>query len=297
MRTSTSWVGRAGVLLILLAGALVGGAGPAAAAAPATVGNTDGDGLIVRAGTSTATAQRGLLATGTQVSISCQAYGQSVTNTRGFTSTLWDLLPAYGGYVADAYMSTGYDYRIPGVPECGGSQPGGNLVPLQQNQGQYTQWEDCGPTSVVTAVLAIGRTPHEWDAGYPRAAIERARQDMGLQRGVKTGGTTESQVVRALGTYGLSAWTSWDFDQILAHVRGGRPAVMAGNTRGLTWPTNVRDPATGVPHFLTVAGYDAAAGQYLVLDPIAVNATVKRASRATLYAYFDNYLGRAAVLL
>lgn len=297
MPTRTSWPGRTIVLLLTLTAALVGTADPAAAAAPATVGNTDGVGLVVRAGPGIATAQRGLLATGTRVSISCQADGQPVTNTRGFTSSLWDYLPAYGGYVSDAYMATGYDYRIPGVPGCGGDQPAGTLVPLQQNQGQYTQWEDCGPTSVVTALLAIGVTPHEWSAGYPRAAIERARQDMGLQRGVKTGGTTEAQVVRAFGTYGLSAWTSWDFDQILAHVRGGRPAVLAGNTRGLSWPTNVRDPATGVPHLLTVAGWDAAAGQYLVLDPIAVNATVKRASRATLYAYFDNYLGRAGVLL
>lgn len=276
---------------------LVGVAAPAAADHLATVGNTDGDGLVVRAGTSPGTTGLTVLATGTQVRISCQAYGASVTNTRGFTSNLWDYLPAYRGYVSDAYMATGYDYRIPGVPVCsGGTAPVGSLVPLQQNQGQATQWEDCGPTAVVTALLALGRTPHEWSSGYPRAAIERARVDMGLARGVPTGGTNESQVNRAFSTYGLSTWTSWNFDTILAHVRSGRPVVMAGNTRGLTWPTNVRDPIAGVPHFLTVARYDSATGEYLVLDPIAVNATVKRASRATLWAYFDNYLGRAAVL-
>lgn len=288
-------VRRSAVVLVSLAAAVLLGAAPAGAA-PGTVGNTDGDGLTLRAGPSSATTALAVLASGTRVEITCQAVGQSVTNTRGFTSNLWDFSAGRGGYLADAYMATGYDYRIPGVPDCGGARPG-TLVPLQQNQGQPTQWEDCGPTSVVTALLAIGVTPHEWDAGYPRAAIERARQDMGLARGVPTGGTTEANVVTALGRYGLSAWTSWDFDTILAHVRSGRPAVLAGNTRGLTWPTNVRDPATGVPHLLTVAGYDAAAGQYLVLDPIAVNATVKRASRATLWAYFDNYLGRAGVLV
>jgi uncharacterized protein YraI len=284
------------VLLTALAcaAALVGTATPAAADVYATVGNTDGDGLLVRAGPSTSTTALTVLATGTQVRISCQAYGTTVTNTRGFTSNLWDYLPAYSGYVSDAYMATGYDYRIPGVPLCGSST--GTLVPLQQNQGQVTQWEDCGPTSVVTAILALGRTPHEWSSSYPRAAIERARVDMGLARGVLTGGTNETQVNRAFATYGLSTWTSWNFDTILAHVRSGRPVVMAGNTRGLPWPTNVRDPVAGVPHFLTVARYDSATGEYLVLDPIAVNATVKRATRSTLWAYFDNYLGRAAVL-
>jgi hypothetical protein len=121
-------------------------------------------------------------------------------------------------------------------------------------------------------LLAVGRTPHEWNAGYPRAAIERARVDMGLARGVLTGGTNTGQVNRAFGTYGLATRTSWSFEEILRHVRAGRPVVLAGNTRGLPWPTNVR-------------------------DPIAVNATVKRASRATLYAYFGNYLGRAGVLV
>jgi uncharacterized protein YraI len=282
------------ILLTTLActAALVGTAAPAVADAYATVGNTDGDGLVVRAGPSPSTTGLTLLATGTQVRISCQAYGATVTNTRGFTSNLWDYLPVYRGYVSDAYMATGYDYRIPGVPLCGSTS---TLVPLQQTQGQVTQWEDCGPTSVVTAILALGRTPHEWSSG-PRAAIERARVDMGLPRGVLTGGTNESQVNRAFSTYGLSTRTSWDFEELLRHVRLGRPIVLAGNTRGLTWPTNVRDPVVGVPHFLTVADFDNSTDEYLVLDPIAVNATVKRATRRVLWAYFDNYLGRAGVL-
>lgn len=278
--------------VICLAG-LVGVAAPAAADHAATVGDTDGDGLVVRAGTSPSTTGLTLLATGTQVRISCQAYGATVSNTRGFTSNIWDYLPAYRGYVSDAYMATGYDYRIPGVPLCGSST--GTLVPLQQNQGQVTQWEDCGPTSVVTAILALGRTPHSWSSGA-RAAIEQARVDMGLARGVPTGGTNEWQVNVAFSTYGLSTRTSWDFEELLRHVRLGRPIVLAGNTRGLTWPTNVRDPVRGVPHFLTVAGFDNSTDEYLVLDPIAVNATVKRATRRVLWAYFDNDLGRAGVL-
>ena len=278
--------------VVCLAG-LVGVAAPAAADHLATVGNTDGDGLVVRAGTSPSTTGLRVLATGTQVRISCQAYGATVTNTRDFTSNIWDYLPAYGGYVSDAYMSTGYDYRIPGVPLCGSSSP--TLLPLQQTQGQTTQWEDCGPTSVVTAILALGRTPHAWSSG-PRAAIEQARVDMGLVRGEKTGGTNETHVNIAFSTYGMSTRTSWDFEELLRHVRLGRPIVLAGNTRGLSWPTHVAIPSVGVPHFLTVAAFDNSTDEYLVLDPIAVNPTVKRATRRVLYAYFDNNLGRAGVL-
>src|SRR5829696_5682167 len=245
---------RLAVLLVSAAAVLLGQA-PAYADAWATVGNTGGMGLTLRAGPSPSTTALAVLPSGTGVSISCQAYGATVANEAGFTSNLWDYVPARGGYLADAYMATGYDYRIPGVPECGTT---GGLVPIQQNQGQLTQWEDCGPTAVVTSLLRIGRTPHEWNPSYPRAAIERARQDMGLARGVLTGGTNESHVVRAFSSYGLSAWTSWSFEASLTHVRSGRPAVMAGNTRALTWATNVRDPAAGVAHFLTVAGYDSA---------------------------------------
>lgn len=78
-----------------------------------------------------------------------------------------------------------------------------------------------------------------------------------------------------------------DLARALAHVRGGRPVVLAGNTIGLPW--SGRD----VPHFLTVAGYD---GDYLVLDP-ASQPIVHRASAATLAGYYNHDLGRAGVLL
>jgi hypothetical protein len=89
---------------------------------------------------------------------------------------------------------------------------------------------------VVTALLRLGRTPHEYGAGQ-RAAIERARADMGLARGVRTGGTNTDNVVTAFSTYGLGAWTSVNFDSILSRVRTtARPAVMAGNTRASPGP-------------------------------------------------------------
>ncbi|GAB2971326.1 C39 family peptidase [Saccharothrix stipae] len=276
------------LLPVLVASALVGGAGIASAAS-ATVGNTDGDGLNVRSAPTSAGSSLGLVWDGQRVDISCQARGQSVTNTRGFTSDLWDYVPALRGYLADAYMATGHDYRIPGVPDCGSQS--GRLVPVSQFHGQPNQGEDCGPAGVVSALLAAGVTPRSWNASRPVDAINRARSDMGYDptwNDPNKFGTNESDVKRALARNGVSATVVFnDLNRVLTHVRNGRPAIMAGNMVSLPWS------GRNVPHFLTVAGYD---GDYLVLDP-ASQAIVYRASASTLSAYFNHDLGRAGVLL
>lgn len=80
---------------------------------------TDGDGANVRSGPGTSFAIKTWLAEGTAIGIECQSLnGTSVNGT-----TIWDYLPAYGGYVTDAYVLTGYDGPIPGVPVCGTSTP------------------------------------------------------------------------------------------------------------------------------------------------------------------------------
>lgn len=284
-----SVVTRLVLVLAVVTGTVVGAAG-VASAATATVGNTDGDGLNVRRAPTTTSGSLGLVWDGRVVDISCQARGQSVTNTRGFTSDLWDYVPALGGYLADAYMATGYDYRIPGVPDCGESA--GDLVPVSQFQGQPNQGEDCGPTSVVTALLAAGVTPRSWNAANPVAAINRARADMGYDpswNDPNQFGTNESDVRRALAANGVSATVVFgDIDRLLAHVRAGGPVVMAGNMKDLPWSDN------DVPHFLTVASYSG--GRYLVLDP-ASEPIVYHASASDLTAFWDNHLGRAGVML
>lgn len=277
------------VVVPLVAALLVGGAATASAAT-ATVGNTDGDGLNVRAAATTSSSVVGLVWDGRVVDISCQEAGQYVTNTRGFTSNLWDYVPALGGYLADAYMATGYDYRIPGVPDCDGET--GRYVPVSQFQGQPNQGEDCGPTSVVTALLAAGVTPRSWNPSNPVYAINAARAAMGYDpswQDPNQFGTNESDVRRALASNGVQASVVFgDFDAALRHVRNGRPVIMAGNMIDLPWSGN------NVAHFLTVAGYEN--GQYLVLDP-ASETRIYYTSASVLAAYWDHYLGRAGVLL
>ena len=83
-----------------------------------TIFNTGGGSLNVRKTPSTSGAIVTTVAEGKTVGIDCQTTGTTVEGTN-----IWDYLPAYGGYVTDAYVNTGYDSFIPGVPKCGTSSP------------------------------------------------------------------------------------------------------------------------------------------------------------------------------
>ncbi|MEU4773036.1 peptidoglycan DD-metalloendopeptidase family protein [Micromonospora sp. NPDC023644] len=78
--------------------------------------NTSGTALTVRSGPGTGYAAVGTVADGTRVTIYCQTSGTSVTGTYG-TSTIWDRIGS-GRYIADAYVYTGSDGYISGVPRC-----------------------------------------------------------------------------------------------------------------------------------------------------------------------------------
>ncbi|MEJ3744630.1 peptidoglycan DD-metalloendopeptidase family protein [Actinomycetes bacterium KLBMP 9797] len=78
--------------------------------------NTAGAALTVRAGPGTGYGAVGTVADGAAVSIYCQTTGTSVTGTYG-TSNIWERIGT-GRFIADAYVNTGYDGFIPGVPRC-----------------------------------------------------------------------------------------------------------------------------------------------------------------------------------
>ena len=75
--------------------------------------NTAGAPLTIRSGASTNAAAVGSVADGAQVTITCQKRGERVNGTYG-SSTLWDKVG--GGYIADAYVSTGSDGQV--APDC-----------------------------------------------------------------------------------------------------------------------------------------------------------------------------------
>ncbi|MDT0528020.1 N-acetylmuramoyl-L-alanine amidase [Micromonospora sp. DSM 115977] len=78
--------------------------------------NTEGVSLNVRSGPGTGYAVVGSVADGATVSIYCQAVGTTVTGPYG-TSNVWDRIGT-NRYVSDAYVLTGHDGFIPGVPRC-----------------------------------------------------------------------------------------------------------------------------------------------------------------------------------
>ena len=78
--------------------------------------NTAGAPLTVRSGPGTGYAAVGSVADGQTVRIGCQTSGTRVTGTYG-TSAIWDRIGA-GRYVSDAYVYTGHDGYVPGVPRC-----------------------------------------------------------------------------------------------------------------------------------------------------------------------------------
>jgi GH25 family lysozyme M1 (1,4-beta-N-acetylmuramidase) len=95
----------------------------ASASVSAYVWNTDGDNLNVRASVSTTATIVASLAPGQTVTIDCQTTGPTVDGPDGATS-IWDHLPAYGGYATDAYLYTGYDGWDPNLPRCATAPPG-----------------------------------------------------------------------------------------------------------------------------------------------------------------------------
>lgn len=75
--------------------------------------NTNGTPLNIRSSASGSAAIVGHVADGAYVTITCQKHGTTMTGTYGTTS-LWDKVN--GGYVTDAYVSTGSDGQV--APTC-----------------------------------------------------------------------------------------------------------------------------------------------------------------------------------
>ncbi len=89
------------------------------ASVSAYVWGTDGDNLNVRTSPSTTATIVASLAPDQTVTIDCQTTGPTVNGT-----SIWDHLPAYGGYASDAYLYTGYDGWDPDLPRCSTAPPG-----------------------------------------------------------------------------------------------------------------------------------------------------------------------------
>jgi uncharacterized protein YraI len=169
-----------GVVLAAIGTLAVGGAVEASAAATGTV-KTAGDPLNVRrAPTTSATAVK-TVANGASVTIDCQTAGTSVTGTYG-TSTLWDYVPALGGYISDTYVNTGSDTRV--APDCGVGTGSGQCAAACVGEGQYRSSDSHflvydtdadGYSAVVTYWLKGGAGPfYVWNSGGEGTTVDKA---------------------------------------------------------------------------------------------------------------------------
>ena len=173
----------AGFFLVLVtAGALgLAGATPALAAATGTV-KTAGDPLNVRRAPSTSATAVRTVANGATVTIDCQTIGTSVAGPLG-TTTLWDYVPALGGYISDGYVYTGSDQRI--APDCGvGSGSAECSTGVCAGEGQFRSSDAHflvydrnadGKSAVVAYWLKGGAGPfYVWASGGNGTHVDKA---------------------------------------------------------------------------------------------------------------------------
>lgn len=269
----------------------------------AVVGNTQGLGLIAHDAPRLNAPNTGTLKTGQKVKITCQISGDSATGPWHNTSKLWSHVDGVG-YVADAWLNTGTDGRIEGVPSCSKKPPKpskpapskGKLVPIRQGQGQAGQWYDCGPTSLVMALHAVGKKPEKWSASKPVNSILAARKAMQEYDG---GGTYASQARTGLKHYGIESTQTTNMDDVLAAARKGKVSMVMGSTSELPWPKDVINPNQVILHWVVVAGYDSKSKKYLVLDPASASSsnTVHKLSGNQIKQYNRVVPGQGAVIL
>lgn len=294
----------------LASGAAVAVPAFAAPKATATVMNTNGQGLLIRKAPNRHSPVIGKLKSHQKIKITCQTVGERVQGPY-VALDLWDWVEGTG-YVADAWVDTGHNGRIPGIPECVKSgkpkppapkptakpttkptskpttkpqpQPAkGELVPVRQGQGQATQWHDCGPTSMVIALKALSVTPHDWNKGQ-RAAIMKARAEMGGG----TGSTNRHQIATAMERYsGVNATTTKNYDEMIAAVKAGKPVIMGGNAGVMPYPKNMVRQNAFVSHWIVVGGYDAKTGQFIIADPVSRTSKLHRVDGATLAKFYQ----------
>jgi hypothetical protein len=155
---------------------------------------TGGDGANVRSGPGTSYAVKGWLAEGTSVGISCQTTGTSVEGTN-----IWDYLPGYAGYVTDAYVLTGYDGFIPGMPMCSGGGGGGGS---SLGATIVTKARDHLPYNGTAAYCNKFST--YWGTGCVHWCSDYARY-VWMQAGAKHSGLSQAAI--SFYTYGINNGT------------------------------------------------------------------------------------------
>lgn len=146
---------------------------------------------------------------------------------------------------------------------------------IAQYRGAYladgpTMRPNCGPASVTIALRLIGLDIPGFRGERSEAVLDRARV-IATGRNDTTVGTTDAELKRLISASGARWEESRDLSQITRWVKQGIPVVLSGNpARG--WDSRYSSsqvyPFDG-GHWVTVSGYDASTGYYIVNDPLS----------------------------
>ncbi|MEV6415924.1 glycoside hydrolase family 19 protein [Kribbella sp. NPDC051718] len=132
--------------------------------ANAAVFNTYGTGVNVRADAYLSSPVVRTLPGPTSIDVDCQKYGDLVTVSGG-SSRWWAHVPALGGYVTVAYVAIPED-KLPGVAECGGTNPPSGDITLAQVQAMFGT-RIANPSLVQTGLPSLNQAMRDANINTP----------------------------------------------------------------------------------------------------------------------------------
>ncbi|MEJ4099131.1 C39 family peptidase [Corynebacterium mastitidis] len=138
---------------------------------------------------------------------------------------------------------------------------------IKQDQGQENQWSDCGPASMLMALLDNGGS---LPASYTRASQGQAMTDLRKEApsagNVRYNHLTDNDIVAILAKRGVpgTVYGNGAMGEVINQLKAGKKAIVLTQT-GLI-PNEKGDPGFG--HFVYVSGYNKRTNTFTVNDPL-----------------------------
>lgn len=186
------------------------------------------------------------------------------------------------------------------IPGLDGARPAAGtsvepeLVPLlQMNSGDLAEY-NCGPVSLVMALLSAGIAPEGWDD------LPTATANIRDLMGDYSGGTTLDSLETVLHHYGKDGSHVGNIDEAIAWAKEGHGVIVGGDEANpvFDWEKWLAPGAEDVGHYVYVAGYDPDRG-FKVMDPASMESSneVHYVSEEDLRSFSDFYPYASNVLM
>lgn len=170
----------------------------------------------------------------------------------------------------------------------GGGSAEDRAVPLSQLGTGPDEYMNCGPTSVVNSLIALGKTPDGWTGSVSsrKSAVMKMRVRMNDDG---KAGTTLLEVRRGLYKYGVKYDYQYNsgsnmaaFDKALAAVRADDDHIAILHGSANYWRSG---PNMG--HYVSIVGYNSSTGRYQMIDPATPQGSqgVRNVTKSQIYAF------------